>query len=283
MGRPAGAAGGTGPGGAGRVGGGVRRARPSAHPRRLRPLGGHRHRRRGPVARRRTGRYVPSGQGAGVAGGHRRRRRGRVGAGQHGASRRGAAVVLRGAEPGHRGAAVHVGRAAHGARRRQPAAGLTVPGCGAAGLRRGRRGRGTGPDAGRAGQFRRAQRAGRVGRVRRARITRIARRAAAGGRDHHRPGPSPRAGHRGRRATATGARPGGGTASGRHAALLQWRATRARLAAVAPAAVLDDATLAALADRPPTDEADLAGRPGVGPMRARRLAPALLATLAALP
>ncbi|MEZ5236319.1 MAG: ATP-dependent helicase [Acidimicrobiales bacterium] len=69
----------------------------------------------------------------------------------------------------------------------------------------------------------------------------------------------------------------------RHAALLQWRATRARLAAVAPAAVLDDATLAALADRPPTDEADLAGRPGVGPMRARRLAPALLATLAALP
>jgi DNA helicase-2/ATP-dependent DNA helicase PcrA len=62
-------------------------------------------------------------------------------------------------------------------------------------------------------------------------------------------------------------------------ALQQWRARQARAAAVAPQAVLDDATLNALADDPPPDDDGLAARSGVGPLRARRFGPALLRVL----
>ncbi len=64
-------------------------------------------------------------------------------------------------------------------------------------------------------------------------------------------------------------------------ALQRWRETQARLARVSPAAVLDDATLSALAADPPADADALAAVGTIGPLRARRFGPALLAALQA--
>lgn len=77
---------------------------------------------------------------------------------------------------------------------------------------------------------------------------------------------------------------GGEAAQERHRrrleALIRWREAQARMASVRPQVVLDDATVAALAADPPADEAELAARRGVGALRARRIAPAVLAALA---
>lgn len=62
-------------------------------------------------------------------------------------------------------------------------------------------------------------------------------------------------------------------------ALQAWRANQAKAARVAPRVLLEDATLEALATDPPPDEAALALLAGIGPIRARRFGPALLAAL----
>ncbi|MFN0029785.1 MAG: UvrD-helicase domain-containing protein [Acidimicrobiales bacterium] len=62
-------------------------------------------------------------------------------------------------------------------------------------------------------------------------------------------------------------------------ALQAWRAAQAKAARVAPRVLLEDATLQALAADPPPDQATLALLAGVGPIRARRFGPALLAAL----
>jgi len=58
-----------------------------------------------------------------------------------------------------------------------------------------------------------------------------------------------------------------------------WRARTARANQVAHQAVLSDAALTAIVEEPPVTEADLASVVDVGPIRSRRLAPALLALL----
>ncbi len=65
----------------------------------------------------------------------------------------------------------------------------------------------------------------------------------------------------------------------RNAALRRWRDAQARLAGVPPHLVLGDAALAVLAEDPPADLDDLAGRAGVGALRARRFGPDLLRIL----
>lgn len=62
-------------------------------------------------------------------------------------------------------------------------------------------------------------------------------------------------------------------------ALRTWRANQAKAAKVVPRVLLEDATLETLAADPPPDQATLALLPGVGPIRARRFGPALLAAL----
>ena len=63
--------------------------------------------------------------------------------------------------------------------------------------------------------------------------------------------------------------------------LRAWRRRHARVLAIPEAAVLPDEVLADIARRAPTDLEALAAVPGVGPGRAQRLGPALLAALAA--
>jgi len=62
-------------------------------------------------------------------------------------------------------------------------------------------------------------------------------------------------------------------------ALQRWRAGQSRLAGVPAPAVLSDDVLRSLATDPPHDEAALAARAGIGPIRARRFGPALLRAL----
>ncbi len=64
-------------------------------------------------------------------------------------------------------------------------------------------------------------------------------------------------------------------------ALVTWRAGQARAAGITAPAVLTDATLEAVARTRPRTVDELAATSGVGPLRARRLAPGLLAALAA--
>jgi DNA helicase-2/ATP-dependent DNA helicase PcrA len=58
-----------------------------------------------------------------------------------------------------------------------------------------------------------------------------------------------------------------------------WRAQAARVARVAPEAVLDDRTLHAIAQVRPRSPQDLEGVPGLGPVKAARFGDALLAAL----
>jgi hypothetical protein len=67
--------------------------------------------------------------------------------------------------------------------------------------------------------------------------------------------------------------------SHRRAALLAWRDRRAVAADVAPAAVLSDAAVDALAADPPVGLEELARNPLIGPVRAARLGPSLLDAL----
>ena len=60
------------------------------------------------------------------------------------------------------------------------------------------------------------------------------------------------------------------------AALLAWRAGRARAARTEPDVVLGDDSLRAIADRRPSTADDFARIPGIGPSRARRFAPEVL-------
>ncbi|MCB0999241.1 MAG: HRDC domain-containing protein, partial [Acidimicrobiales bacterium] len=66
-------------------------------------------------------------------------------------------------------------------------------------------------------------------------------------------------------------------------ALKEWRATVARAAGVAPAAVCSDQVLRSMLADPPTDVAQVAVRLGLGIGAAERLAPKLLTLLPAAP
>ncbi len=61
--------------------------------------------------------------------------------------------------------------------------------------------------------------------------------------------------------------------------LRAWRAETARAARIDPAAVVDDPTLHAIVDADPASADELAAVPGLGPVKAARLAPGLLAAL----
>jgi len=75
--------------------------------------------------------------------------------------------------------------------------------------------------------------------------------------------------------------PGEGADGAARAALDRWRASTARAAGVPPAVVLDDDTLDELARARPRDLAALRAVPGLGPVKATALGPALLDVLAA--
>ena len=75
-------------------------------------------------------------------------------------------------------------------------------------------------------------------------------------------------------ARAAGA--GGDSPNGLYAALTDWRERRARVAGVPEGAIVDDATLLAIAKLGPTDESALAELPGLGASRLARYGPEII-------
>ena len=63
------------------------------------------------------------------------------------------------------------------------------------------------------------------------------------------------------------------------ARLAAWRAQTARVARVAPQAVVDDRTLHAIAEARPASVEALTGLPGLGPIKAARFGDGILAAL----
>jgi DNA helicase-2/ATP-dependent DNA helicase PcrA len=65
--------------------------------------------------------------------------------------------------------------------------------------------------------------------------------------------------------------------------VLAWRRQQARAVGAPATAVLSDRATASIAEESPTSIAQLAALPGVGPLRAARVGPSLLAALAVSP